>query len=54
METRMPDPIDDQIELTPTEARQGRRGTHVFVILGVSTLLAIGALAAFWMQTAQQ
>lgn len=39
--------------LTPTEARQGRRGMHVFVILGVSTLLAIIALVAFFLGFAQ-
>ncbi|MDO9473136.1 MAG: hypothetical protein Q7J28_08770 [Caulobacter sp.] len=34
--------------LEATEARQGRRGRHAFVILIVSTTLAIGVLFAAW------
>jgi hypothetical protein len=48
----MSDP-DEPPELTPTEARQGRRGTHLFIILAISTLLAAIALVAFFVNTAQ-
>ncbi len=44
---------DNPPELTPVEARQGRRGTHVLMILGVSTVLAMIALITFFVFTAR-
>ena len=44
--------IENHEEVTPREARQGGLGTHVFVIWGISTLLAAAALGAFFMFSA--
>lgn len=43
---------EDHVELTPQEARQGRLGRHMVVILAISTLLAVIGLAAFFLGTA--
>ncbi|MET0181545.1 MAG: hypothetical protein ABW199_01520 [Caulobacterales bacterium] len=43
---------DEHIELTPEESRQAGLGTHLLVILGISTLLAIVGLFAFFMTSA--
>ena len=32
--------MDDKVKVNPTEARQGRRGTHVLTILIVALILA--------------
>jgi hypothetical protein len=37
---------EEEIVLTPVEARQGRLGRPVLIVLVVSTLLTIGALFA--------
>jgi hypothetical protein len=39
---------EDAPVLTPSEARQGLRGRHVFVILALSTILAAIALFLMW------
>ena len=39
---------EHHVDLDATEARQGLRGRHVFVILTVSTLLAVAALFGVW------
>lgn len=43
---------DEQIVLTPTEARQGFRGGDVLAVLAVSTFLAAVGLTAFFLTTA--
>ncbi len=40
--------VDDHVELTPVEARGGRPGWHVLVILLVSTAAAAIVMGAFW------
>lgn len=40
--------VDDHVELTPVEARGGRPGRHVLVILLVSTTAAAIIMGAFW------
>lgn len=42
---------DDHIEITPTEARAGRKGVHVLAILAVSTFLAVVGLTTFFVTT---
>ncbi|MDZ4778613.1 MAG: hypothetical protein SGJ23_17685 [Alphaproteobacteria bacterium] len=43
--------VDDHVEVTPQEASGGRKGTHVLIILAVSTLAAAIILGAFWTLT---
>ena len=43
--------VDDHIEVTPEEARAGRKGTHLLVILAVSTVAAAIIMGAFWTLT---
>ena len=40
---------DTQPDLNATEARQGRRGRHVLLILVVSLALVVVAFAVIWM-----
>jgi len=42
---------DEQIEVTPEEARGGRKGINVLVILAVSTAAAAIMMGAFWTLT---
>lgn len=42
---------DDHIEVTPQEARAGRKGTHVLTILAISTVAAAIIMGAFWTLT---
>lgn len=44
--------VADHTEVTPTEARAGRRGTHVLMILAISTISAAVIMGAFWTLTA--
>lgn len=44
--------VDDHIEVTPEEARAGRKGTHLLTILAVSTVAAAIIVGAFWTLTA--
>jgi predicted secreted protein len=39
---------DEHVEVTPREARAGRRGTHLLTILVVSTVAAAILMGAFW------
>lgn len=39
-------------EVTPAEARAGRRGTRVLAILAISTITAGVIMGAFWTLTA--
>lgn len=39
---------EGHVELTPVEARGGRNGRHLLVILVVSGVAAIGLMSAFW------
>ena len=44
-------PIDDAGDgqvVAETSVRQGRRGLHMFVVLGVSTLLAVIVMFGIW------
>lgn len=43
---------EDHVELTPKEARGAGVGRHVFIILGVSTVLAAIALGLFFLGAA--
>ena len=43
--------VADHTEVTPNEARAGRRGTHVLTILAVSTIAAAIIMGAFWTLT---
>jgi hypothetical protein len=45
----MPKEENGRIVETPTEARQAEPGPSVLLLLGVSTLLAIGFLIAVWL-----
>lgn len=49
--THYDQPHHAHVELTPTEARQGRSGTHVLTILAISTFLASVGLVAFFLAT---
>lgn len=44
--------VDEHIEITPQEARAGRKGTHVLTILAISTAAAAIIMGAFWTLTA--
>lgn len=46
--------LADHTELTPQEARAGRKGTHLLMILVVSTVSAAIIMGAFWSLTAVQ
>lgn len=43
--------IGDHTEVTPEEARGGGKGTHLFVMLAVSTVAAAIIMGAFWTLT---
>lgn len=43
---------DEHVEITPTEARQGLKGSDVLAILAVSTFLAAVGLTTFFLTTA--
>jgi predicted secreted protein len=42
---------DEHIEVTPQEASGGRKGTHLLIMLAVSTLAAAIIMGAFWALT---
>lgn len=44
--------VADHVEITPTEARAGRNGKHLLMILAVSTIAAGIIMGAFWTLTA--
>lgn len=39
---------EDHVELTPVEARGGRHGRRLLIMLVVSGVAAIGLMSAFW------
>ncbi|MBK6705567.1 MAG: hypothetical protein IPL62_02890 [Caulobacteraceae bacterium] len=40
--------IADHVELSSVEARGGKHGRHLLIMLIVSGLAAIGLMSAFW------
>lgn len=43
--------VGEHVELTPVEARAGRNGTHLLLILAISTVAAAIIMGAFWTLT---
>lgn len=46
--------VGDHTEVTPTEARGGGKGTHLFVMLAISTVAACLIMGAIWSLSAVQ
>ena len=40
--------LDNHVEVSPTEARGGGVGRHLFMMLAVSGLAAVALLSGFW------